>query len=156
MSDNTPEKKGTYADLKGFHRAVPIILAAFAVFVTLCFFTKDGTGAFGKAVSEFLLGSFSIGGYFIPVLFALHAIFYPSDIQEKRLILTFKNVGGHGLGAKHLLANDQVEYEMSMVPWTSAGRYGALGYCRERWPGLATRVQLGFSWGPFCSSNSVE
>ena len=45
---------------------------------------------------------------------------------------------------------------MSMVPWTSAGRYGALGYCRERWPGLATRVQLGFSWGPFCSSNSVE
>ena len=86
MEHKERSKEGAYAQLKGFHRAVPIILAAFAVFVTLCFFTKDGTGAFGKAVSEFLLGSFSIGGYFIPVLFALHAIFYPSDIQEKRLI----------------------------------------------------------------------
>ena len=86
MENKDKSKEGAYAQLKGFHRAIPIILAAFALFITLCFFTKDSTGAFGEVVSDFLLGSFSIGGYFIPVLFVVHAIFYPSDIQEKRLI----------------------------------------------------------------------
>ena len=86
MENKDKSKEGAYAQLKGFHRAVPIILAAFALFIALCFFTKDSTGAFGKIVSGFLLGAFSIGGYFIPVLFAVHAIFYPSDIQEKRLV----------------------------------------------------------------------
>ncbi len=85
MENKDKNKEGAYAQLKGFHRAVPIILAAFALFITLCFFTKGSTGAFGEIVSGFLLGAFSIGGYFIPVLFAVHAIFYPSDIQEKRL-----------------------------------------------------------------------
>ncbi len=86
MENKDKSKEGAYAQLKGFHRAIPIILAAFALFITLCFFTKDSTGAFGEVVSDFLLGAFSIGGYFIPVLFVVHAIFYPSDIQEKRLI----------------------------------------------------------------------
>ncbi len=86
MENKDKSKDGAYAQLKGFHRAVPIILFAFALFITLCFFTKDSTGAFGKVVSGFLLGTFSIGGYFIPVLFAIHAIFYPSDIQKKRIL----------------------------------------------------------------------
>ena len=86
MENKDRSKEGAYAQLKGFHRAIPIILAAFALFIAICFFTKDSTGAFGRIVSGFLLGTFSIGGYFIPVLFAVHAIFYPSDIQEKRLV----------------------------------------------------------------------
>ena len=86
MENKDKSKEGAYAQLKGFHRAVPIILAAFALFIALCFFTKDSTGAFGEIVSGFLLGAFSIGGYFIPVLFAVHAIFYPSDLQETRLV----------------------------------------------------------------------
>ena len=86
MENKDKSKEGAYAQLKGFHRAIPIILAAFALFITLCFFTKNSTGAFGEVVSDFLLGAFSIGGYFIPVLFVVHAIFYPSDIQEKRLV----------------------------------------------------------------------
>ena len=86
MENKDKNKEGAYAQLKGFHRAVPIILAAFALFITLCFFTKESTGAFGEVVSSFLLGAFSIGGYFIPVLFAVHAFFYPSDIQGKRLV----------------------------------------------------------------------
>ncbi|MBO5945620.1 MAG: hypothetical protein J6Q69_03335, partial [Clostridia bacterium] len=86
MENKDKNKEGAYAQLKGFHRAVPIILAAFALFITLCFFTKESTGAFGEVVSSFLLGAFSIGGYFIPVLFAVHAFFYPSDIQGKKLV----------------------------------------------------------------------
>ena len=86
MQDEKKSKEGAYASLTGFHRAVPIILFAMAIFIALCYFTKDHTGAFGKVVAGFLLGSFSIGGYFIPVLFAVHAFFYASDIQHKRLI----------------------------------------------------------------------
>ena len=87
MSDNTPEKKGTYAELKGFHRAVPIILFAVAAFVAVCFITKN-TGSLGRAISEFFLGVFSIGGYFIPAMLAIHAIFYPSDIQKRRVLIS--------------------------------------------------------------------
>ena len=58
MENKDKSKEGAYAQLKGFHRAIPIILAAFALFITLCFFTKNSTGAFGEVVSDFLLGAF--------------------------------------------------------------------------------------------------
>lgn len=86
MQNKEKSKEGAYASLTGFHRAVPIILFAIAIFIALCYFTKDHTGAFGRVVAGFLLGSFSIGGYFIPVLFAVHAFFYASDIQQKRIV----------------------------------------------------------------------
>ena len=85
MTNEKRNKEGAYASLTGFHRAVPIILFALAIFITLCFFTQN-TGALGKAIGGGLLGIFSIGGYFVPALFALHALFYPSDIQKKRLV----------------------------------------------------------------------
>ena len=86
MNKNDEKKVGAYAQLTGFHRAVPIILIALAVFVTICFFAQSETGSFGTAIADSLKGLFSIGGYFIPVLFLMHALFYPSDIQKKRLI----------------------------------------------------------------------
>ncbi len=86
MDNQNKKKEGAYAALTGFHRAVPIILIALAVFVTICFFTQEQTGRFGIAIAGTLKGLFSIGGYFIPVLFAVHAFFYPSDIQKKKLI----------------------------------------------------------------------
>ena len=85
MSNNKNNKEGAYASLTGFRRAIPIILFAAAIFIALCFITQN-TGALGVAIGGFLLGSFSIGGYFIPVLFAVHAFFYPSDVQRKRVI----------------------------------------------------------------------
>ncbi len=85
--DENKKKDGTYASLKGFHRAVPIILFAVAIFTTVCFFTQN-TGAVGRAISDFLLGCFSIGGYFIPAFLALHAFFYPSDLQKKRVLIS--------------------------------------------------------------------
>ncbi len=80
MPTPNKQKDGSYSSLTGFHRAVPIILFALAIFVALCFFTKN-TGALGSAICDFLLGCFSIGGYFIPLFLALHAFFYASDIQ---------------------------------------------------------------------------
>ena len=84
MEDNK-KKTGAYANLIGFRRAVPIILMALAVFVALCFITKN-TGAFGSAISSVLLGLFSVGGYFIPAALAVHAVFYPSDVMKKRTV----------------------------------------------------------------------
>ena len=80
-SKRTP---GSYSALTGFHRAVPIILLAFAVFTGLCFITQD-IGALGHAISGIFLGLFSYGAYLIPFLVAVHGIFYASDISEKRL-----------------------------------------------------------------------
>ena len=82
MSD---KKKSSYSALKGFHRAVPIILAAVAVFIGLCFVTQD-TGKLGPAISSVLLGLFSWGAYFIPALIGLHALFYPADVGAKRVV----------------------------------------------------------------------
>ena len=73
-----------YSSLVGIHRAVPIILFAVAVFTLFCFITQD-IGALGHAISTVFLGLFSFGAYAIPLLLALHAIFYPSDLSEKRV-----------------------------------------------------------------------
>ena len=67
------------------HRAVPIILFAVAVFTLFCFITQD-IGALGHAISTVFLGLFSYGAYALPLLLALHAIFYPSDISENRVL----------------------------------------------------------------------
>ncbi len=85
MTKKHERGEGAYASLTGFRRAVPIILFALALFIGLCFISKE-TGTFGVAIGGFLLGTFSIGGYFIPALFALHAFFYPSDFQKKRIL----------------------------------------------------------------------
>ena len=74
MQKNTKKKSGTYSELTGFRRAVPIILTALAVFIALCFIMQD-TGAFGRVISDVLLGLFSIGGYFIPAFLVIHALF---------------------------------------------------------------------------------
>ena len=81
------QKKKTnaqYSSLTGIHRAVPIILFAVAVFTMFCYITQD-IGALGNAISTVFLGLFSYGAYVIPLLLALHAVFYPSDISEKRV-----------------------------------------------------------------------
>ena len=83
MSKN--KKLTPYSSLKGGHRAVPIILIALAAFIGLCFITKD-IGAFGYAISSVFLGLFSYGAYLIPLLLVLHAIFYASDINDRRVI----------------------------------------------------------------------
>ena len=88
MSDNKKQNEGAYAALTGFRRAVPIILVALAVFTGLCFIMQD-TGALGSAISNVFLGLFSVGGYFIPALLAVHAFFYPSDVQRKRTVTRF-------------------------------------------------------------------
>ena len=85
---NKDNKRGEGKAL-GIHRAVPIILFALAVFIGICFITKNETGMLGSAISSVLFGLFSIGGYFIPVVLAVHAIFYLSDIKEKRLLSRF-------------------------------------------------------------------
>ena len=87
MSDNTKKRESAYSQLKGFHRAVPIILFALAVFIAVCFITQS-TGTLGRAISGFFLGTFSIGAYFIPAMMALHAIFYPTDIKKKRVLIS--------------------------------------------------------------------
>ena len=82
------EAKHTQADEKkefqvtGFKRAVPIILFAAAAFIALCFITKN-TGIFGAFISEALLGLFSVGAYFIPVIFVIHGIFYFKDLENR-------------------------------------------------------------------------
>ncbi len=87
MNENENKKNtgGYYSALTGWRRAVPIILAALAVFVAVCFIT-DSTGALGGGVSDLLLGSFSYGAYFIPLLLILHAIFYAQDVAKRRTI----------------------------------------------------------------------
>ena len=77
--------KGAYASLTGFRRAIPIILFALALFLGLCFIAPGGVGL-GKYVADFLKGLFSVGGYFVPFLLMIHAIFYPQDTLKKRTV----------------------------------------------------------------------
>ena len=85
MQNENKRNKGTYEELTGFKRAIPIILTAFAVFIAFCFILQD-TGALGRVISNVLLGLFSIGGYFIPAFLVIHAVFYASDVAKKRTL----------------------------------------------------------------------
>lgn len=70
----------------GLRRAMPVILLAIAAFIGICYITKNNTGMLGHAISEAFLGLFSVGAYAIPVLLAVHALFFSSDVREKRLL----------------------------------------------------------------------
>ena len=85
MKNKDTKTKGAYASLSGAKRAVPIVLFALALFTGLCFITPNDVGL-GKYIGGFFTGLFSYGGYSIPVLLAIHGIFYPSDVQKKRVI----------------------------------------------------------------------
>lgn len=113
MSDNyTNDNRNTYNEYSdpqnageirqvpiptGFARGVPVLLLALAVFLTLCFVTQ-GTGAIGRFISSFLLGLFSYAAYILPVLIALHGVFYYSDLfygrRLSRLIFSIVTVLG--------------------------------------------------------------
>ena len=84
MKDNK-ENASYYSQLRGFDRIVPIILAAVALFIILCF-TSDATGSVGRVISNVLLGLFSRAAYTIPILLLFHALFYPQDrVKHRRL-----------------------------------------------------------------------
>ena len=85
MTDRNNKKDTSYLSLTGFHRAVPIILVAFAVFICLCFIMQD-SGTAGRFISRLFLGLFSVGAYAIPVLLVLHAIYYSFDLANKMLL----------------------------------------------------------------------
>ena len=84
MNDGKSTRE-TYSSLKGVHRAVPIMLFGVAVFCTLCFLISD-IGDFGKAIRSLFFGLFANGAYFIPLFICLHAIFYPSDLADKKIV----------------------------------------------------------------------
>ncbi len=77
-------KKKEPAEIKGIVRAVPVIMIAAALFITLCFITAE-TGAFGEFISSVLMGLFSYMAYTIPVFVVLHAISFYTDIKERKL-----------------------------------------------------------------------
>ena len=83
MSNNDAKNR---KETGGAGRAVPIVLLALAVFIGICFITKNDTGMLGYAISGFLLGLFSVGAYAIPFLLASHALFFSSDVKNKRLV----------------------------------------------------------------------
>ena len=83
MNDNN-NKKYTFSDLKGAHKAVPIILGALAVFIAICLFT--GLGSLGEGMRVVFRGLFSWGSVMIPIALIAHAVFYPADLGEKKIV----------------------------------------------------------------------
>ena len=69
----------------GITRAVPVILIAIALFLTLCYITAD-TGAFGKFISNAFMGLFSYMAYTIPFFISLHAICFFSDYRDGKIV----------------------------------------------------------------------
>ncbi len=83
MNENN-ENKSYYSSLSGVKKAVPILLAAVAVFIGACLMGGSG-GAIGQPVSAVLLGLFSFGAYLIPLILLIHAVCYAEDVAHKKL-----------------------------------------------------------------------
>ena len=119
MDDKKKTTDGTYASLRGFHRAVPIILAAIGVFIAVCFIT-EATGALGGGIAGFLLGLFSYGAYAIPVLICLHGLFYAHDLHERCV------VSRTVFSALTVLIIAAVEY--AVIYWSSEPVFDPVGF----------------------------
>lgn len=78
MNDEEKTTGEGFSSLKGWHKIMPVVLGALAVFLGVCFIT-EGTGMFGSGISAVMLGLFSYGAYAIPVLLLMHALFYCHD-----------------------------------------------------------------------------
>ncbi len=104
----------------GFARGVPVLLLALSVFLTLCFVTQ-GTGAIGRFISSFLLGLFSYAAYALPILIAIHGVFYYSDLHLKRRLsrLIFSAVAVVGISALIYV----IKYWGQDLPFTFAKYY---------------------------------
>ena len=123
----------------GMHRAMPIILFAAAVFTGISFIIGD-IGTFGNFLSNLLLGLFSYAAYIIPVLIALHAIFYASDLKENRILtrLIFSLIAvGSMSSAIYTIENWREKVDFLGWQYYSLGTSlsggglagGVLGYC---------------------------
>ena len=70
--------------MKGFRRAVPIIIGALALLIAVFLLTK-GAGALGGGIKALFMGALSFGAYAIPLVMIAHALFYASDIECGKL-----------------------------------------------------------------------
>jgi len=86
MAENKKKKERPEAAIVAVKWAVPVVLSAIALFIAFCFIAQEQTAHLGVIVAGTLRGLFSFGGYLIPVLLIVHAIFFASDIDNKRLI----------------------------------------------------------------------
>ena len=73
----------THSDLKGFHKAVPILLTAAALIIFAGLFSPD-TG-FGKILNLVFGGLLGFGAWAIPVAMLLHALFYAEDLGKGKI-----------------------------------------------------------------------
>ena len=77
-----------FSQLNGFHKAVPIIFGALAIFTALCVFSQSA-GFLGTGAGRILRGLFAHCSYLIPFLLGIHAICYATDINKKRFVPRF-------------------------------------------------------------------
>ena len=85
VRENGKKERIQRGEPQGFIRSVPLILFAFAIFITLCFITGE-TGAFGAFISKFLKGLFSYMAYTIPVFLTIHAITFTNDYKNRKIL----------------------------------------------------------------------
>ena len=84
MNDNNANKN-KFSDLKGIHKAIPIILGAVALFIAICLIIPGIMGALGQGIGSLLRGLFASGAYLIPVALAVHSFCYPNDLADKKI-----------------------------------------------------------------------
>ena len=109
MNENN-KNSSNYSSLSGVRKAVPILLAAIAIFVIICLFGGGG-GILGTVIPDFLFGLFSYGAYMIPIVLLVHAICYAEDIAIKKL-------GSRALFSLIAIISTSAKYEL--VPISSA------------------------------------
>ena len=83
MNDNKNTSK--FSDLKGIHKAIPIILWAVAAFIAVCLIIPNLMGVVGQPINGLLRGLFASGAYLIPIALAVHAYCYAQDLNEKKI-----------------------------------------------------------------------
>lgn len=82
--DETPKRRKLDPDSKA-HIFIPLILAAFAIFLFFGMVTDDWTGVVGKWLSRLFYGLFGGAAFTVPVLIMMLGIFWKREIKDGTL-----------------------------------------------------------------------
>ena len=82
MNDN--KKNNKFSDLKGIHKAVPIVLIAVAIYIAVCLFVD--MGPIGEGTRLILRGMFSWGAIMVPIALVAQALCYAGDLANKKIL----------------------------------------------------------------------
>ncbi len=77
---------GFYDSTRRLHSVLAVLLALLSLFFFASLLFRDSVGIIGGFLADILLGGFSFTAFLVPLFMMVHAIFWRTDVRDRRLV----------------------------------------------------------------------